>query len=139
MLTSTQKKIVLEWETCSRWNDSHMDDLYTRSIRLKERSNEYEFDYDHEIEFFVYRCHLILRSTLFYCNDTKSVTYYDLGEFVDTLDKGQGCNKIKQYAQYVLDGYMENQDLLHCPSFEPLHDMDENFNPLTDEAMNRWG
>lgn len=134
MLTSTQKKIVLEWETCSRWNDSHMNDLYTKTVNLKTDDIDYEF----EVEFFVSGCRLIFK-TVFIYHGERQTSYYDMGSFVDSHIRNEGCKNVKQYAQYVIDGYAETFSLVHCPSFEYIDGVDERFNPITDEAMVYFG
>ena len=82
-----------------------------------------------DVEFFVSKMRLILKS-VYYLHSGKEIIYLNMGEFMDTLDSKVAVQKIKQYAQYVIDGYAQSGNLLHCPTFEMMDDVDDNFNPL---------
>lgn len=103
-----------------------MNDLYTQVV-------EFEIEDSNSVyggSFFVDKCHLIFKFE--YSTESYSeITYYDLGEFVDTLRREEACNHIKSYAQYVINGFAENgYNLIHCPFFERIDGVDDKFNPI---------
>jgi len=112
--------------------------MYSQPVTLKDE----DLEYWRELEFFVtdfgsfceadYR--LILQVTSYRFTQREETTYFDLGNFVDTLSNEIAVANVQRYAQYVLDGYVESWSLQHCPSFERLDDRDENFNPIPQEV-----
>lgn len=108
--------------------------MYSRDVTLKDD----DLEYYRVLSFFVsdqgsyvesdYR--LILRVESYSYGQRDDVAYFDLGNFVDSLDNRISVANVQRYAQYVLDGYVETWNLQHCPSFERLDDVDDNFNPI---------
>lgn len=108
--------------------------MYSRDVTLKDD----DLEYYRVLSFFVsdqgsyvesdYR--LILRVESYSYGQRDDVAYFDLGNFVDSLDNRISVANVQRYAQYVLDGYVETWSLQHCPSFERLDDVDDNFNPI---------
>lgn len=125
---------TLIWDFASRWENPHFESMYSKAITLKDDNLEYY----RVLSFFVsdqgsyieadYR--LILKVQSYRCSQKYDVAHFDLGNFVDTLDNKIAVANVQRYAQYVLDGYVETWNLQHCPSFERMDDVDDNFNPI---------
>lgn len=126
--------IEIKWDTTSQWNNPHFSTLYSQPIEFTDD----EIAYRKVLEFFVsdqgFYCNpcykLIVKVVSYRYSEKESVRYYSLGEFVDTVDHEIACENIKRYAQYVVDGYQETWTLRHCPGFESIEDVDDNFNPI---------
>jgi hypothetical protein len=121
---TAMKNIPLQWGQTSQWATPHMNDLYTQEVEL-----ELDSDCKYIVSFFVSSCCLIVKweySSEFYSD----IVYYNLGEFVETIDHSVANNNIKSYAQYVINGFAESYNLQHCPSYERVEDVDDNFNPV---------
>ena len=119
----TTTETTLQWENSSPWANPHPNDIYTLPLAFIEEG------YKVEMEFFVSKMRLILKR-VFYFHNGEEISYYNMGEFVETIDSQGSVQKIKQYAQYVIEGYAQSGNLLHCPMFERMEDVDDNFNPL---------
>jgi hypothetical protein len=124
ILSRGTTSVTLQWENSSPWPNPHPNGLYTFPVSFGV-DNDCQVD----IEFFVSGMRLILKRAYHFHNGDQ-ISYYNMGEFVDTVDTKVAVQKIKQYAQYVIDGYAQSGNLLHCPSFERMDDVDDNFNPL---------
>lgn len=123
---TAMESITLQWDQTSQWATPHMNDLYTQEV-------EFELDSDSDrkyiASFFVSSCCLIAK--IEYSSESYSeIVYYNLGEFVDTIDHSVANNHIKSYAQYVINGFAESYNLQHCPSYERVENVDDNFNPI---------
>ena len=114
--------LSLKWESSSPWENPCPDSFYTMPLTLGEYS----------LEFFCKGYNLILKTTNTFGGqreEIKQVSYFDMGEFPAILDNRQAMENIKRYADYVVKGFSENFNLAHCPSFERIDDVDDNFNP----------
>lgn len=120
----------LKWESSSPWENPHPDSCYTMPLTIGEYS----------IEFFCKGYNLILKTTntfIYYDpsfggqrEEIKQISYFNMGEFPAILDNRQAMANIERYADYVVKGFSENFNLCHCPSFERIDNVDDNFNPL---------
>ena len=79
-----------------------------------------------KVNFFVSNNHLVFQET----RSDDSVWYYDLGRFYEVFPQEEMINNIKTFANFVLQGYMINQNLSHVPGVILRDDVDEKFNPL---------
>ena len=122
-------KVELEWDSSSPWANPHMNDLYTKDVKIVEEHGNGDY---HNISFFVSKCHLILKlQTVWNGNSETATVYFDMGEFRETVIYGEAIESVKAYAQYVADGFVESgYSLRHCPSYERIDDVDDRFNPL---------
>ena len=116
--------VTLQWENSSPWANPSPNGLYTFPVSFGEGDN-----CQADMEFFVNEVRLILKRVYHFHNGDQ-ISYYNMGEFVETVDNKDAVQNIKQYAQYVIDGYAQSGNLLHCPMFERMDDVDDNFNPL---------
>ena len=143
--SSTTKKLNMktiqcndiQWKTTSQYNDPHFSTFYTTPIEIPIKTPFEGFT--DKLEFFIkdngyhllsehcvdYR--LILKVETHQHSKKTQVIFFDLGNFVDDRD---ALFNVQSYAKYVLGGYQLSTDLRHCPSFEIIDDVDENFNPL---------
>ena len=133
-METTTTAPTIPWDFSSPWNNPHYSTLYSRPISL------YPCDEYREIlDFFVsnqgdyyngpdYR--LILCIKTYRYSEKETTLYYDLGSFPDSLDNSVAVKNVQTYANYVLATYQETFDLQHCPSFDLIDNVDENFNPL---------
>ncbi len=121
--TMPTPSITLQWENSSPWANPHPNDLYTFPVSFAKGD-----DCKVDMEFFVSRMRLILKRVYHFHNGDQ-ISYYNMGEFVETVDS-EAVQNIKRYAQYVIDGYAQSGNLIHCPTFERMDDVDDNFNPL---------
>jgi hypothetical protein len=87
-------------------------------------------EYAYCVEFFVDGLNLIFKQVTYRYSEKEHTAYYDLGEFPDMIDNSQIMKLIKRYANYVIEGYEETLLLTHCPSFEYIDHVDENYNPI---------
>lgn len=124
----------LEWRSSSQWATPHPNDLYTSEVKVYDSPEVTEF-----ASFHVNGMRLILcKKAAYPQHDSKfviEVTYYDMGEFTEPIASSlsqleDAANKIKEYAAYVIEGFKKHGDLRHCPSFEMIDDVDDNFNPI---------
>ena len=121
----------LEWRSSSLWATPHPNDLYSSEIITFAAAGRTEV-----CSFHISRMKLILcRKTWCSWQETPTVTYYSMGEFTEPIAsslaslEGQ-ASKIKEYADYIINGFRKYGNLGHCPSFEIIDDVDENFNPI---------
>jgi hypothetical protein len=124
ILSRGTTSVTLQWENSSPWANPSPNDLYTFPVSFGVGD-----DCQADMEFFVSEMRLILKRVYHFHNGDQ-ISYYNMGEFVETVDNKDAVQNIKQYAQYVIDGYAARGNLLHCPSFERMDDVDDNFNPL---------
>jgi hypothetical protein len=117
--------IILNWRHSSQFSNPEPNSYYTDSFTVSDG-----YDYRYDCEFFVDGLSLIFKRVAYYMGEKESVTYFNLGEFPDLLDNHRTMELIKRYADYVVAGYQETFLLTHCPSFELIDDVDENYNPL---------
>ncbi|MFN5920262.1 MAG: hypothetical protein ACK45I_03060 [Bacteroidota bacterium] len=124
-------KVELEWGSSSPWANPHMNDLYTKNVKIVEEHGNGDY---HNISFFVSKCHLIFRQESFWDNGSfveTEVAYFDMGEFRETVINGDAVESVKAYAQYVADSFIESgYSLRYCPSYERIDDVDDNFNEV---------
>lgn len=130
----TTATATIQWAFSSPWNNPHFSTLYSREITLQPCE-----EYKEVLDFFVsdqdggYRSsdyRLILCIKTYQYSEKETTLYYDLGSFPDSLDNSVAVKNVQTYANYVLATYRETFDLQHCPSFELIDNVDENFNPL---------
>lgn len=120
------KNIPLQWDQSSQWATPHMNDLYTQEVTFELHPDE---NCQYIVSFFVSGCRLIVK--IKYSSESYgAISYYDLGEFVDTIDRSIANNNIKSYAQYVINGFAKSYNFQHCPGYERVEDVDDNFNPI---------
>ena len=121
----------LKWKHSSQWATPHPNDLYTSTIKVYHSAELTEY-----ISFHVSLMRLILcRKTCYAWSDKVETVYYDMGDFPEPIasDLSQlvdTAGKIKEYAAYVVTGIRKYGNLGHCPSFEMIDNVDENFNPI---------
>jgi hypothetical protein len=115
--------VTLQWGNSSPWANPSPNDIYTLPVSFMVGDDKVD------VEFFVSKMRLILKS-VYYLHSGKEIIHHNMGEFMDTVDSKVAVQKIKQYVQYVIDGYAQSGNLLHCPIFEMMDDVDDNFNPL---------
>jgi hypothetical protein len=117
--------IVLNWNHSSQFNNPEPNAYYTDSFTVSDGH-----DYSYECELFIDGLSLIFKQVAYYRGDKELTTCFNLGEFPDLLDNNEIMKLIKQYSDYVVAGYQETFLLTHCPSFELIDDVDDNYNPL---------
>jgi hypothetical protein len=128
-------KVELEWESSSPWANPHMNDLYTKDVKIVEEHGNGDY---HNISFFVSKCHLILKQETVWwegynggLREKIDIAYFDMGEFRETATYADAIESVKAYAQYVADSFVESgYSLRFCPSYERIDDVDDRFNPL---------
>lgn len=116
--------IVLNWRHSSQFNNPNPDAYYTDAVSIVTD------EYTYKVEFFVDGLNLIFKQVTYRYSEKQDTAYYWLGEFPDMLDNSRIMELIKRYANYVIEGYEETLMLTHCPSFEYIDTVDENYNPL---------
>jgi hypothetical protein len=125
---------TISWAFSSPWNNPHFSTLYSRPISLYPCEGYREI-----LDFFVsnqgdyhngpdYRLILCIKTYRYLEKET--TLYYDLGSFPDSAPNSIAVKNVQTYANYVLATYRETFNLAHCPSFELIDNVDENFNPL---------
>jgi hypothetical protein len=121
----------LEWRDSSQWATPHPNDLHTSEVKGYHSTEFTEY-----LSFHVSGMRLILcKKTCYSWDDEPEVVYYNMGEFtepiVSSLTQMQDtCDRIKEYAAYVVASYRKHADLRSCPSFELIDDVDDKFNPI---------
>jgi hypothetical protein len=123
ILSRGTTSVTLQWENSSPWASPSPNNIYTLPVSFMEGDDKVD------LEFFVSEMRLILKS-VYYSHSGKEIIYHNMGKFVETVYTQESIRDIKHYAQYVIDGYAARGNLLHCPSFEMMEDVDDNFNPL---------
>jgi len=121
----------LEWKDSSQWATPHPNDLYTSEVEVYccDETTEYA-------SFHVNGMRLILCVKVCHSwTDVVETLYYDMGEFVEPISSSltqltDAADKIKEYAAYVIEGFRKHGDLRHCPSYEFMDNVDDNFNPI---------
>jgi hypothetical protein len=121
----------LEWKDSSQWATPHPNDLYTSQVKAYHSAELTGY-----ISFHVSLMRLILCEK-FVCAQSGKVDtkYFDMGDFAEPISSDLSqlvdtANKIKEYATYVVAGIRKYGNLGHCPSFELIDNVDENFNPI---------
>lgn len=120
----------LEWRDSSQWATPHPNDLYTSEVKVYYNMEATEY-----MSFHVRGMRLILCKKTSYIDGAVDTTWYDMGEFtepvVSSLTQMQDtCNRIKEYAAYVIEVYRKHNDLRSCPSYEIVDWVDDRFNPI---------
>lgn len=116
--------ILLNWRHSSQFNNPEPNCYYTDAVSIVTD------EYTYKVEFFVDGLDLIFKQVTYRYSEKQDTVYYWLGEFPDLLDNSRIMELIKRYANYVIEGYEETLMLTHCPSFEYIDTVDENYNPL---------
>ena len=119
----------LEWYDNSQWANPHPNTIYSSEVRLDDPDDP-DGIYTVFVSFHVSGMRLIFKRQTYRLEQPEETSYYDLGEFNETLCNKLAVDRIKKYAAYVLEGYREAWNLCHCPSFERIDDVDDNFNPI---------
>jgi gamma-glutamylcysteine synthetase len=133
-METTTTAPTIPWDFSSPWDNPHFSTLYSQEITL-----QLDDEYKDVLDFFVsdqgdycngadYR--LIVHITTYRQSEKQYTRFYDLGSFPDSLDNSVAVKNVQTYANYVLTTYQETFNLAHCPSFELIDNVDENFNPL---------
>ena len=121
----------IEWRDSSQWATPHPNDLYSSEVKVYHSAECTEY-----VSFHVSGMRLILcKKGCYSWADKPEVAYYYMGEFVPPIASSlsqltDAGDKIKEYAAYVVAGLRKHGDLRHCPIFEFMDDVDENFNPI---------
>jgi hypothetical protein len=121
----------LEWKDSSQWATPHPNDLYTSEVEVYHSAEMTKY-----ASFHVNGMRLILCVKVCHnWSDAVETLYYDMGEFVEPISSSltqltDAADKIKEYAAYVIEGFRKRGDLRHCPSYEFMDNVDDNFNPI---------
>jgi hypothetical protein len=116
--------IELIWDHCSQFNNPMPAAYYTQPVNILTD------EYTYVVEFFVDGLNLIFKQVTYRYSEKQDTAYYDLGEFPDLLDNSRIMELVRRYANYVIEGYEETLLLTHCPSFEYIDHVDENYNSI---------
>jgi hypothetical protein len=116
--------IKVTWDHCSQFDNPMPAAYYTQPVSFISDEVTYT------VEFFVDGLSLIFKQVTYRYTEKEDTAYYNLGEFPDLLDNNKIMELIKRYANYVIEGYEETLLLTHCPSFEYIDNVDENYNPI---------
>jgi hypothetical protein len=116
--------VKLNWRHSSQFNNPDPNSYYTDTVSFVTD------EYTYKVEMFVDGLGLIFKRVTYRYSEKQGTDYFDLGEFPDQLDNNRTMELIRRYADYVIAGFEETLLLTHCPSFEYIDNVDENYNPI---------
>lgn len=107
----------IEWDNTSQFNDFQVEQMYSRDIEVTV------YDFDYTLSFHMDGRNLIIKVVSLW-----ETAYYDLGEFFGGNADAIEC--VKKFADYVVFGFLKYGNLIHCPGFNRVEDVDDNYNPI---------